>query len=65
MNYFVIAVGGYVKPLLKQAKAVARQLGQVTVDMGDTGCKVPAASAYIEKMESAGRIGKKRKTLRC
>jgi len=65
MNYFVIAVGSYVKPLLKEAKAVAKQLGIVKVDMGETACKVPLATAYIEKIEKMGRVGKKRKTLRC
>ncbi len=65
MNYFVIAVGSYVKPLLKRAKAVAREIGTVSVDMGDTACKVPSATAYIEKIEAAGRVGKKRKTMRC
>ncbi|HEY2546097.1 MAG TPA: DNA alkylation repair protein, partial [Candidatus Acidoferrum sp.] len=30
MNGFVIAVGGYVKPLSKQAKATARQIGTVS-----------------------------------
>lgn len=65
MNGFVIAVGGYVKPLLKHAKRVATKIGAVTVDMGDTACKVPLATAYIEKMESMGRVGKKRKTIRC
>jgi 3-methyladenine DNA glycosylase AlkD len=65
MNLFVISVGGYVKPLLKQAKEAARQIGEVTVDMGETACKVPLATAYIEKMEAAGRIGKKKKTMRC
>lgn len=65
MNGFVIAVGTYVKPLLKQAKASARQIGAVSVDMGDTACKVPLATAYIEKIEAAGRLGQKRKTIRC
>jgi 3-methyladenine DNA glycosylase AlkD len=65
MNYFVIAVGAYVKPLLKEAKRVAKQLGRVKVDMGETACKVPLATAYIEKIEKMGRVGKKRKTLRC
>jgi 3-methyladenine DNA glycosylase AlkD len=65
MNGFVIAVGSYVKPLLKQAKAAGREIGVVTVDMGDTACNVPLASAYIEKIEAAGRVGKKRKTIRC
>ena len=65
MNGFVIAVGSYVKPLLKQAQAAARQLGAVSVDMGDTACKVPLAAAAIAKIEDAGRVGKKRKTIRC
>jgi DNA alkylation repair enzyme len=65
MNLYVISVGGYVKPLLAKAKAAARQIGAVTVNMGETACKVPDALAYIEKIESMGRIGKKRKTMRC
>ena len=65
MNGFVIAVGAYVKPLLKQAKQAAKKIGLVSVDVGDTACKVPLASAYIEKIETAGRVGKKRKTIRC
>jgi 3-methyladenine DNA glycosylase AlkD len=65
MNGFVIAVGGYVKPLLKQAKATAKKIGKVEVDMGETSCKVPLATQYIEKMEDSGRIGKKRKSIKC
>ena len=65
MNGFVIAVGAYVKPLSKQAKTTARQIGVVSVDVGDTACNVPAATAYLEKIEAAGRLGKKRKTIRC
>lgn len=65
MNQFVIAVGAYVKPLLPQAKRAARALGVVEVDMGDTACKTPVALAYIEKIESMGRVGKKRKTMKC
>jgi hypothetical protein len=65
MNNFVICVGCYVKPLLKQAKAVAKQVGDVSVDVGDTDCKIPLATAYIEKVESRGRLGQKRKTIRC
>src|ERR1700722_4554948 len=65
MNSFVIAVGIHVKPLLKEAKAVAEELGRVQVNVGDTACKVPLAIAYIEKAEKAGKVGKKRKTLRC
>ena len=65
MNGFVIAVGTYVKPLLKEAKAAASEIGEVSVDVGETACNVPMATAYIEKVEAAGRVGKKRKTIRC
>jgi len=65
MNGFVISVGTYVKPLLKAAKSAAKKIGTVSVDMGDTACKVPLATAYIDKVEKMGRVGKKRKTMKC
>lgn len=65
MNGFVISVGGYVKPLNKKAKATAKRIGKVEVDMGDTACKVPSAVEYIEKMEKSARAFKKRKTIKC
>lgn len=65
MNNFVIAVGSYVKPLNKRAKEIAAQIGDVSVDVGETACQVPVAAAYIAKVEKAGGLGKKRKTLRC
>lgn len=65
MNGFVIAVGTYVKPLGKQAKAAAQKIGDMTVDMGGTACRVPSASAAIAKAEASGKLGKKRKTMRC
>ena len=65
MNNFVISVGSYVMPLSKHAKAVAAKIGNVSVDMGDTACKVPLAAASIEKVEAAGKVGVKKKTIRC
>jgi hypothetical protein len=65
MNNFVICVGSYVKPLSKQAKAAAKQIGNVSVDVGDTDCKIPLATAYIEKIESKSRLDQKKKTIRC
>lgn len=65
MNGFVISVGAYVKPLLQRAREVARQLGKVEVDMGDTSCKVPLATETIQKIEDRGTVGKKRKTIKC
>ncbi len=65
MNGFVIAVGCYVKPLSKNAIEAATKIGPVTVDMGDTACKVPFAPDYIRKVEERGTVGKKRKTVKC
>jgi len=65
MNGFVIAVGSYVPALTAKVKATAKAVGKVTVDMGDTDCKVPDAGAYIDKMIAMGKQGKKRKTVMC
>ena len=65
MNGFVIAVGCYVPELTAKAKAVAKAIGPVEVDMGDTACQVPAALDYIAKVEKAGRVGRKRATAMC
>ena len=39
----------------------AEKIGPVSVDMGDTACKVPYAPDYIQKVQKRGTIGKKRK----
>lgn len=65
MNCFVIAVGSYVTNLTEFAKQTAEKIGKVTVDMGDTACKVPAAAEYIAMVEARGTIGKKRKSAKC
>ena len=63
MNGFVIAVGGYMAAMTGAAKATAKAVGKVTVDMGDTDCKVPDAGASIDAMLARGM--KKRKSARC
>jgi 3-methyladenine DNA glycosylase AlkD len=65
MNGFVIGVGGYIKSLTKEAIEASNKIGVVTVDMGGTACKIPLASDYIKKMEASGRLGKKKKTVKC
>jgi 3-methyladenine DNA glycosylase AlkD len=65
MNGFVIAVGSFVAPLTQETLDVAERIGQVSVDMGNTECKVPFAPDYIRKVQQMGRIGKKRKAARC
>jgi 3-methyladenine DNA glycosylase AlkD len=65
MNGFVIAVGSYIKSMTAQAIQAGKQIGTVTVDMGDTECKVPYAPDYIKKVQQRGAIGKKRKSAKC
>ncbi len=64
MNAFVISVGTYVESLQAQAVEVARKVGEVTVDMNGTACKVPAAEEYI-KAARTRTGGKKKKTIKC
>jgi 3-methyladenine DNA glycosylase AlkD len=65
MNGFIISAGGCIAPLTDVALRTADRVGRVTVDMGDTNCKVASAREYIEKMQARGVIGKKRKTAKC
>jgi 3-methyladenine DNA glycosylase AlkD len=64
MNGFVIAVGSYVPALAPKAKAVAKAIGKVEVKLSGA-CKLPSALEYIEKVEKAGRQGRKRKSAMC
>ena len=65
MNGFVISVGAYVPALTEEAKEVAKEIGKVHVDVGNTACKVPLAKDYIHKIEEKNRVGMKRKTCIC
>jgi len=55
MNNFVIAAGG-LSSLNSMCKNAAKEIGKVSVFMGETSCKVPDAYLYIEKMEQRGKI---------
>lgn len=50
MNMALAAIGGHCEPLRKRALALARRLGKVHVDHGETGCKTPDAAGYIAKI---------------
>ena len=65
MNGFVIAVGIYVPALTGLAMQTGEKIGTVSVDMGETACKVPSAPEYIRKAQKRGVIGKKRKAAKC
>lgn len=65
MNGFVIAIACFVKPLHKQALAIAKSIGKVEVDVGDTSCEVPVAVDYISKTVAKRGIGTKRSSPKC
>lgn len=65
MNGFVIAAGSYIPALTQKAQEMAVKIGNVSVEMAGTACKVPLASAYIQKVIDKDRVGKKRKQARC
>lgn len=49
MNRAVIAIGCHNAALRKSATAVAKRIGKLEIDYGDTSCKTPDAADYIEK----------------
>lgn len=49
MNQALISIGCRNAALRKSAAAVAKRLGTIDVDHGDTDCKTPDALEYIEK----------------
>ncbi len=65
MNGFVISVGSYILALNSKALLVSKAIGKVDVFMGDTSCKVPLATSYIEKVVAKNKVGKKKKKCIC
>ncbi len=65
MNNFIIGVGTFVGSLHGDARIIAEKVGKVSVNLGDTACKVPLATSYLEKIEATDRIGYKKKSCRC
>ncbi len=49
MNKVLIAIGVRNETLQEKAEAVARRIGKVEVDHGETDCKTPDAIVYIRK----------------
>ena len=65
MNQYILSVACYVMPLHEHALEVAKIIGKVNVDMGKTACKIPSIIDYVEKVRKAGKLGQKRKTIKC
>lgn len=65
MNNFVLAMGCFIPALTDAAMQTGKSIGVVTVNMGNTSCKVPDAPQYIQKAVAMGKVGKKKKMARC
>lgn len=65
MNNFVLTVGVSYIPLHEKAAAVANTVGTMDVFRGKTKCSVPVAADEIQKAVDKGRLGFKRKNVRC
>lgn len=65
MNRFVIAVGISYIPLHEEALDTARQIGEVSVCHGEKSCTVLNACESIKKETDKGRLGFKRRNVRC
>jgi 3-methyladenine DNA glycosylase AlkD len=50
MNDALIAIGSRTPALRTQAEEVARKIGKVEVDHGETSCRTPQAIPYLEKV---------------
>ena len=65
MNGFIIAVGVSFIPLHEEAIRTAERIGEVSVSMGKRACRVPNAFESIKSETDKGRLGFKRKNVRC
>lgn len=57
MNRAMIAIGGRNARLRTSATALAKRLGEIEVDHGDTSCKTPAAALSIDKAWDRAKAG--------
>ena len=65
MNNFIISVGISYLPLHEEAKKVAQEVGKVDVFMGKKIYQTSVAIEYIQNGVDKGKIGFKRKHVRC
>lgn len=65
MNRFVIALGVSYLPLHQEALDAAERIGEVMVAARKGTCALPSAAASIKSQAEKGRLGFKRKNVRC
>jgi hypothetical protein len=65
MNEFIMSVGISYLPLHEEAMKIAQEVGKVDVLMGKKVCQTNVAAEYIQNAVDKGRLGFKRKHVRC
>lgn len=65
MNNFIMAVGISYLPLHEEAKKIAQEVGKVDVFKGKNLCQTNVAAEYIQNVADKGKLGFKRKNVRC
>lgn len=65
MNRFVIAMGVSYVPLHDEAVKTAEAMGEVLLSAADKKATLPSALAAIQNAEEKGKLGFKRKAVRC
>ncbi|HEX3031728.1 MAG TPA: DNA alkylation repair protein [Bacillota bacterium] len=65
MNNFIMAVGTSFLPLHEEAKGIAQEMGRVEIVKAKKVCQTNDAAAYIQNAADKGKIGFKRKHVRC
>ena len=65
MNNFIMSVGISYLPLHEEAKKIAQEVGTVDVFMGKKLCQANVAIEYIQNGVDKGKLGFKRKHVRC
>jgi hypothetical protein len=65
MNNFIMSVGISYLPLHEEAKKIAQEVGKVEVFMGKKLYQTNVAAEYIQNAIDEGKIGFKRKHVRC
>jgi hypothetical protein len=65
MNNFIMSVGISYLPLHEEAMKVAKEVGEVEIFMERKLCKTNVAAEYIQNAVDKGKLGFKRKHVRC
>ena len=65
MNNFIMAVGISYLPLHEEALIIAKEIGKVDVFKGKALCQTNTAAEYIQDAADKGKLGFKRKNVRC